>query len=150
VPSHVTIPAGEMWEGIPAKYQGPTPQVPPCAEQPWSEVKHTCMTLLAKWAIGMAMALPAFALELAAILYWNLDAQAVVHWLSAPLLGWQVGVSLACAIGGFALGLFYVAIAMRLLGRVKPGVYSCWRGQYILIRIKQGLLEGVGNTLSGT
>jgi non-ribosomal peptide synthetase-like protein len=33
---------------------------------------------------------------------------------------------------------------------VKPGVYSRWRGHYILIRIKQGILEGVGKTLSGT
>ena len=150
VPSHVTIPEGEMWEGIPAKYKGPTPQVPPCAEKPWSEVKHAFMTLCVNWAFGTAMALPAFALELAAILYWNLDAPAVVHWLFAPKLGWQAGASLVCAIGGFALGLFSAAIEMRLLGRVKPGVYSCWRGQYILIRIKQGILEGVGKTLSGT
>jgi hypothetical protein len=45
VPSHATIPEGELWEGIPAQYKGPTPPVPPWAEKPWSEVKHACMTL---------------------------------------------------------------------------------------------------------
>jgi non-ribosomal peptide synthetase-like protein len=150
VPSHVTIPAGEMWEGIPAQSKGPTPEVPPCAEQPWSEAKHACMTLLARWAVGMAIALPALALELIAILYWGLDAQMVVDWLFAPMVGWQAWASLAFTVGGFALGLFAAALEMRLLGRVKPGVYSCWRGQYIRIRIKQGLLEGVGTILSGT
>src|SRR5262249_37996279 len=137
VPSHVTIPEGEMWEGIPAKYKGPTPHVPPCAEKPWSEVKHAFMMLLVTWAVGTTMALPAFTLELAAILYWDLNAQAVVHWLFAPMLGWQAVASLTFTVGGFALGLFSAAITTRLLGRVKPGVYSRWRWEYILIRIKQ-------------
>lgn len=150
VPSHGTVPEGEMWEGIPAQYKGPTPQVPPCAEQPWSEVTYACMALLGNWTAGTMIALPALALELLAVLYWNLDAQAVVNWLFTPMLGWQAVVSLVLAIGGFVLGLFSAAIGMRLLGQVKPGVYSCWRGQYILIRMKQGILETVGKTLSGT
>jgi non-ribosomal peptide synthetase-like protein len=150
VPSHGTVPAGEMWEGIPAQYKGPVPEVPPCTEQPWSEVKHACATLLMRWAVGLTLALPMIALELAAIFLWDLDAATIVRWLFAPQVGWQVGVSLVSMAGSFALGLFMSGIVIRLLGPVRPGVYSRWRGQYIRIKIKQGLLEGVGKTLSGT
>ena len=151
VPAHATVPEGEMWDGVPAAYKGPAPGEEACQEQPWSEVKHGLMTIAVGFLIGLMMSLPGLAITLGCILYWQLTSEKILGWLFAPVLSDKTMLILMLlAVFTFILSLFTGALYMRLLGRFKPGTCSRWRGRFIILRIKQRMLEAAGTVLSGT
>lgn len=151
LPAHTTIPTDQVWEGVPAAYKMPTPPVKTCTEQPWSETRHGITFMLVHFLLNATAALPGLFLFLGIIFYYQVSTATAVQWLYTPAWGsFTLLVILGLTVAGSVLGMITMAIEIRLLGKIKPGVYSRWRGTYILIWIKQRMLERVGNTLSGT
>ncbi|HEY3566411.1 MAG TPA: amino acid adenylation domain-containing protein [Thermoanaerobaculia bacterium] len=150
LPSYATIPAGETWHGVPAAFQEMAQPAPPLAAgaRPWPARVHGIALLFARLTIAELSYLPLLALAAACQRFWGID------WLSAfdpasadprPVLA-ALGITAA----GFALVLPLEALAVRLLGAVRPGTYPLYGWTSLAVFIKERLLESAGNSLSGT
>ncbi len=150
VPSHATVPAAEAWHGVPAAFQGAAPPAPPLAAgaRPWPARLHGAALLFARLTIAELSYLPLLALAAACQRVWGIDWLAAFDSASSdprPVLA-ALGITAA----GFALVLPLEALAVRLLGRVRPGTYPLYGWTSLAIFIKERLLESAGNSLSGT
>jgi non-ribosomal peptide synthetase-like protein len=151
LPSHATIPAGETWHGVPAAFQGASPPAPavPAGSRPWPAALHGGMLLLARFLLAQLPWLPL--MILAAIL----ERRAETSWIEAlyspdsfdpvPIL-----IALVVTAAGFALALPVEALAVRLLGRVRPGTYPLYGWTSLVVFVKERMVETAGNSLSGT
>ena len=153
LPRGGSIPAGERWDGIPAR---PTGQVPPAPaldsrERVLSPIAHAVVMLLSRLATAWILALP---LELAAIAFarWSgVDVESAVDWMESPHVSLR-GV-LGAAITFLApvpLSLMLEALLCRALGRVEAGVIPRLGWSYLRVWIKTGLVQSAGNWLYGT
>ena len=74
----------------------------------------------------------------------------LVEWLQHPTFSFGVmAVVLALASAGLCLGLLLQAVALRTLGRVRPGVWSQWSLEAIRIWVKTGVVDSASRWLSG-
>jgi len=147
------IPAGERWDGIPARPAGQSPPPPAITRQgrvlsPWT---HGLCMVLARYTIGT---LPVLNLELLALLsvvslQW--DAGRLAHFLSQPFAHVPPTLRLiALAALAVPLSLALEALVVRLLGRAREGVISRWSLAYIRAWLKPIIVFGAGEWLSGT
>jgi len=148
--SHATIPAGELWNGVPAAFEGPAPAAPPITRgRAWPAPFHGLMVLLARGFTAQLAFLPL--VVLAAICEhfvktpWLETLYSPSSYAAAPIL-----IALAIVVAGFFLALPVEALAVRLVGSVKPGTYSLYGWTSLVVFIKESLLESAGNALSGT
>jgi non-ribosomal peptide synthetase-like protein len=147
------IPAGERWDGIPARPAGNSPLTAritrPAREfSPWV---HGLAMVAARYVIGT---LPMVNLELLALLSvvsleW--DANRLAQFLSQPFT-FTLPLSRLILLAAIAvpLSLAIEAIIVRLLGRVREGVISRWSLEYIRVWMKPRIVFGAGEWLSGT
>ena len=147
------VPRGERWDGVPAGHAGlasPRPALP-SGECTLSPVAHGLALVLARGALGAALALPLQALVLALVWAYGLDAEGLLGWLfgTTPNLPVLLCV-LALVTLAVPLTLALQAVALRVLGRVSAGVVSRWGWSYVRVWLKAGLVESAGNWLSGT
>ncbi|HYT95374.1 MAG TPA: amino acid adenylation domain-containing protein [Gemmataceae bacterium] len=147
------IPRGERWAGILAKPAGQAPPQPPLPEgqQELSPGKHGVMLLLARVALGCFVALPLEALALALALALGADLTGGADALFDTLLessAFLLGATFI--ILSVPLMLVFQALAMRLVGRVRPGVISRWSPAYVRVWLKGGVVESASAWLSGT
>jgi non-ribosomal peptide synthetase-like protein len=150
LPSHATLPAEETWNGVPASFLGLARPAPPLAAgaHPWPARVHGIALLLARLTVAELSWLPLLILAAACQRFWGID------WLAAfdPASSdpWPVLAALGITAAGFALVLPLEALAMRLLGAVRPGTYPLYGWTSLAVFIKERLLESAGNSLSGT
>ena len=154
LPSHATIPAGETWHGVPAAFQGAAPPAPvpsgiAARERAWPAALHGSMLLLARFLAAQLAWLP---LVLLAAVCEQLYGTAWIAALYDPssFSARPVLLALGIVIAGFFLALPVEALAVRLLGAVRPGTYPLYGWTSLVVFVKESLLESAGNALSGT
>ncbi len=153
LPRNSVIPEGERWDGIPASKAGlaPARATPSAENQAISPLAYTIALAAARSALGLFEAIPAVGLMLAFALIVGLDMESAADWIFNPALH----------LSEFLLGLFMLllivpgslvfrAIAMRLLGKVEPGVVDRWSLAYLRVWLKSEIVEGVNHWLSGS
>ena len=148
-----SIPAGERWDGIPARRVGEALPAPAVTESGpvLSPLSHAVAMLLVRLATSWILALP---LELAALAFahWSgVDAEAALDWMESPHLSVR-GVLAATAtfLAPVPLSLLLEAALCRALGRVEAGVMSRYGWSYLRVWTKTGLVQSAGNWLYGT
>jgi non-ribosomal peptide synthetase-like protein len=150
LPSRATIPAGEMWHGVPAKPEGTAPPAPAVVSgRPWPAAMHGGMLLVARFLLAQLPWLPLL------ILASLLERRAEDSWIEALYwpgsFDWVAILSaLAITAAGFALALPVEALAVRLLGRIRPGTYPLYGWTSLAIFVKERMVETAGTSLSGT
>ena len=153
LPAGARIPRGERWDGIPASRAGRAPTPPPVT-QPAPELSprlHGLAMMLARAAVGLLIALPIEAGAIAACLALGLDVEQAVAWMAGPTFELRPLLLVSAAlVVSVPLTLAWMAVVMRLLGRVPPGTISRWSLGYVRVWLKTGLLDGAGNWLSGS
>jgi non-ribosomal peptide synthetase-like protein len=153
LPSYATIPAGEMWQGVPAAFQAAAPPAPPvvssgAGHRSWPAPLHGLALLLARSVVAQLSWLPMMALALAFERLWSaswIEALYAPSFDRGPVL-----VALAVTVAGFSLALPMEALAVRLLGTVRPGTYPLYGWMSLAIFVKERMVEAAGNSLSGT
>lgn len=153
LPNGGLIPRGERWEGIPAKPAGRAPSRPPltAGERIVSPFSHGVALILSRFAfwliVGLALELPTIILAL----FHEVDAGDLLSWLSSP------SHSLSVLIGAFLMVTLPVpltvtieALAIKALGRIRPGVISRWSFAYVRVCLKTQIVQSAGTWLSGT
>ncbi|HEV7508956.1 MAG TPA: amino acid adenylation domain-containing protein [Thermoanaerobaculia bacterium] len=148
--SHATIPAGELWNGVPAAFEGPAPPAPAITQgRAWPASFHGVMVLLARGVTAQLAFLPLAVLAAVCEHFvktpWLETLYSPSSYAAAPIL-----IALAIVVAGFFLALPVEALAVRLVGSVRPGTYSLYGWTSLVVFIKESLLESAGNALSGT
>jgi non-ribosomal peptide synthetase-like protein len=148
------IPAGELWDGVPARCIGHVPAVPDVdaqAGRPLSPFAHGLALLSAEAGIAMIIALPLEAVTILACRGFGVDAETLWRWLYAPTADpglWSIVLALTALT--IPLTLVWSAIVARALGRVRPGVISSASLAYVRVWLKTGMLNAASEWLSGT
>jgi non-ribosomal peptide synthetase-like protein len=140
LPGGARIPAGERWDGIPAKAAGFAPAVPVTAPG-ISPALHDLFLVAARaLCVSLPGAIPAFLAALTALAL-GVDAEMSPRFLLA-------GLGLLTA--SVPLTLATEAWMVRAMGRVPEGAIGRWSLEYIRVRMKTELLESSGHWLAGT
>jgi non-ribosomal peptide synthetase-like protein len=159
LPSYATIPAGEMWHGVPASsaaasaaaaaFQAAAPPAPRAGQRPWPAALHGAALLFARSLVAQLSWLPMIVLALVFDRLWSsgwLEAlYAPSSFAPAPIL-----IALGITLAGFSLALPMEALTVRLLGAVQPGTYPLYGWTSLSIFVKERMVEAAGNSLSGT
>src|SRR5260221_6863122 len=140
-----TIPAGERWDGVPARAVGAAPPAPessldPPRPRPW----HATVLLAAKALEAQVAFLPGMALAAVVLSAWG-GGRGSPAFSTLPLLGLAGAV-----MAGYALSLPLQALLCRLLGRVRPGIYPLRGRTALTVLLKERLVETANIALSGT
>jgi non-ribosomal peptide synthetase-like protein len=147
----VRIPADEQWDGVPAQRIGLSPPRPKLSrDNELGPGLYSVLMLLAR-CTRLALAwMPLVAIALGASLSVP-DADArLLHWLNHPSFPPGVtAIVLALVAAALCLGLLLQAIALRAMGRVRPGVWSQWSLEAIRIWVKTGVVDSASRWLSG-
>jgi non-ribosomal peptide synthetase-like protein len=153
LPAGSCIPEGERWDGIPARPAGIAAALPASPEQslaldPW---KYSILVCLARMGVALLLILPFQLVTLLACSAFDLDAGQVWQWMLNASISWTpwlmlLGIELLL----LPLTLAWMALVTRLIGRVQEAVISRWSSAYVRVWLKQGLVEGAGEWLSGT
>lgn len=146
------IPAGERWDGIPAKPAGKAEIRPEqTLENELSPFWQSCLMLLAQFGLTTLLALPLELPIIALPLIYGWNDQRVVNWLYYPSFH-PVSIAIASLfiIVSAPVVLVIEALAMRALGRFRPGIINRWSYGYIRIWMKTDLVRSAGEWISGT
>lgn len=153
LPEGGQVPAGEGWDGIPARPAGNAPQRPQVTigGRECSPVAHGLLLMLARALLAQWLALPLEFMLLLASLGWHVTGADLVEWTADPLAAWRPWmVTGVLAVLAVPLTLAMAAAACRWLGRIPEGVMSRFSVDYVRVWLKTGLLDGAGEWLSGT
>jgi non-ribosomal peptide synthetase-like protein len=153
LPDGSRIPAGERWDGNPARSIGLSPPRPEItAGGPGvSPLKHAVALVFARFGLALLLSLP---FELPAVivaLAYGIDADSALNWLFSPSLSFGLvaaGVLIAVLPG--PVMLLFEAWAVRALGRCEPSVISRWSLSYVRVWLKTQVVQSAGEWLSGT
>ncbi|MEW5982571.1 MAG: amino acid adenylation protein, partial [Acidobacteriota bacterium] len=151
LPSGQSAGDHERWSGVPAARVGDAPPAPAVSRGrergAWA---HTLLAVGCRTAAALAAWIPvAGAVAGIAAVVPDLDAR-VLAWLSHPAVSAR-GVAFVIA-GAFiivAARLVTQGVAMRIMGRVKPGVFSQWSAESIRVWTKTGIVDATSRWLSG-
>ncbi|WP_428334558.1 amino acid adenylation domain-containing protein [Novosphingobium sp.] len=147
----MTIPAGELWDGVPARPKGFAPPAPPPVTDGIAHGLWDALAMVCEAGLGFGAALPAQAMALALCLATGVRAADVWRWAWHPTFFTRAGaVVLAVTVLSLPLTLTWTALMMRLMGPVKPGTYSRWSLAYLRAWLKAGMLTLSGEWLTGT
>jgi non-ribosomal peptide synthetase-like protein len=147
----MTIPAGEMWDGVPAKSAGQAPPLPAPVSDGLPEAMWDLCATVAEVAIGFAATLPAQALAIMLCLITGTRAADLWRWAWHPGFLTRAGlVVLAVTVLSIPVTLVWTALLMRMMGRVRPGLVSRWSLAYLRAWLKAGMLKIAGEWLTGT
>jgi non-ribosomal peptide synthetase-like protein len=151
LPKGGRIPEGEQWDGVPAQRVGSSPPQPTLSrDSELGPVLFSALMLLARCMRLMLAWMPLGAMALGASLSVP-DADArLLQWLNQPAFPAAVlAVVLAVVAAALGLGLVLQAVALRAMGRVRPGVWSQWSLEAIRIWVKTGVVDSASRWLSG-
>jgi non-ribosomal peptide synthetase-like protein len=153
LPPGVAVPAGERWDGIPARAAGHAPPVPAVTdpERTLSPFWHGLWMVVARYAIGTLPVVNLELLALLAVVVLGVDAERLNVWIREPTAEFTwLPLMVVMASLSVPLSLLVEALIMRMLGRVPEGVISRWSPSYIRVWLKPGILYSAGEWLSGT
>src|SRR6185503_12992317 len=112
---------------------------------------HGLALIGGRLVLALFLALPIQILIVATALALNVDAATFLEWLFHPLTEaryWLLeAVPIVLAVPAT---LAFEALALRLLGRLTPGVVSRYGPEYLRVRLKTETLESAGRWLCGT
>ncbi|WP_226017253.1 non-ribosomal peptide synthetase [Novosphingobium sp. FKTRR1] len=147
------IPAGELWDGVPARRIGLS-QPAPALDQPGrrlSPLAWDALVFLSEAVLGAIVALPAQLAGLAAFALAGVGYEAVWRWFYHPDLTSRTALlMIGWTVLGLPLTLAWTAVVMRLMGRVEAGVIDRWSIAFLRVWLKSGLLSVSGEWLTGT
>ena len=139
------VPAGERWDGVPARPAGSAPPEPPASDlPPRPTLGHAAALLGAKLLVAQVAFLPGMALALLVLRAWTSTGDTL------SLLDLPLAALVASIVVGYALSLPLQALLCRALGRVEPGVYPIRSGVGLTIVLKERIVESANVALSGT
>lgn len=147
------VPANAAWDGVPAQPAGEAAPLPGLTRTGprLAPTAHGLAMLAAQGLFLAICALPAELLLLGLCLASGVDAMAIWRWMAAPTLEPRViAAVLATTVLGLPLDVFWSALVLRAMGRVRPGVIDRWGLGYIRVWIKSGAVFAAGEWLSGT
>ena len=147
------IPAGQRWDGIPARPAGQAPVPPePSADAPaLTPWRHGVVMLLARAGMLLLLALPLELLTVIVCLGKHLSSAGLWGWLYHPAADWTPWwIGLGIVVLAVPLTLAFEAAIMHLLGRVPEEPINLWSIAYVRVWLKTGLVESAGRWLSGT
>ncbi|MDE2435758.1 MAG: amino acid adenylation domain-containing protein [Sphingomonadales bacterium] len=148
-----TVPAGELWDGVPACKIGDAPDRPVVAANATSLPRWIwdLAASLSEAALGMAAALPAQALAIGACLATGTGFDEIWRWTLHPSFTTRAGILvLALTVVSLPITLVWTALLMRAMGPVKPGTYPRWSLAYLRAWLKAAILNLSGEWLTGT
>jgi non-ribosomal peptide synthetase-like protein len=145
LPEGASVPAGERWDGVPAKPVGMSPPAPEASlEPPRPGAWHSTVLLAAKALVAQVAFLPGMALAAVVLSAWRRTG-------STPTFSGLPLLALAGAVvAGYALSLPLQALLCRLLGRVRPGIHPLRGRTALTVLLKERLVETANVALSGT
>jgi non-ribosomal peptide synthetase-like protein len=151
--SGMAVPAGEQWDGVPARRVGlaappPPIDVPGAALAPWAHGALLLGSRLAAWPI-LLLALGSLAIAATS----GIDGVACLQWLygSGPLAdGYAVALVAALSVAGLVLTLILQGLLLRWTPHVPPGTHSRWSLHQLRLQLRNRALESAGTWLSGT
>jgi non-ribosomal peptide synthetase-like protein len=146
------VPDDALWDGIPAGPAGAAPMPPRCVHtHDLSAGMHGVAMLAGRIALGALAAVPAQLLALGGAFALGLDGAGAVEWLLYPTADRRIWtIEIALVVAALPLMLVFEAMAIRLLGNVRPEVVSRWSPAYLRVRLKTEVLESAGRWLCGT
>lgn len=146
-----TIPAGQMWDGVPARPAGHAPALPAPGRDGLPEPLWDALVMVAEAALGLVVAVPAQALTVALCLITGTRAADLWRWTAHPGFASRTGlVVLVVTVVSLPVTLVWTALVLRLMGRVRPGLVSRWSLAYLRAWLKAGMLALAGEWLTGT
>jgi len=134
-PGH-TIPAGERWDGIPARPAGPAPEtpVPTRRGRAITPLQYSAALVFANVALAAIIGLPVTLAALALAALDGSDAPAVASWIASPRWHlFSLAMIGALAIAAGPITLVWEALIVRAMGRVTPEVISRWSLDYLRV-----------------
>jgi non-ribosomal peptide synthetase-like protein len=152
LPSGGSIPAGERWDGVPARPAGsaPRPPVPVVTGRLLSPIVHALLSMLCRSLLTWVLAAPAWLVSVGLMLWYDLTYESLLAKLADPLANLAL-VTTIVVVSCLAVleTIWFQAVVTRALGRVRPGVISRWSPAYIRVWLKSGLVDSAGTWLSG-
>lgn len=150
LPSGAVVPAGERWDGVPARPTGAAVPPPAGPFEELGEMQFALLALLLRCAAIAAFSAP-FALLAAGACH-------LAGWTSSDLLTWLQhpldDMTTLLVAAGTALAAIPLQLALHgLLLRLTPvpaGSCSRWSLRYLRLSLRTRLLEQSGSWLSGT
>ncbi len=166
LPEGGSIPAGEMWDGVPAQSIGtaPEPPIPTDTGKRLSPLLHGMAMILSRNLLWGVLTLP-YSLVLYLLIVHFYSYNSLLSSLQDPTASYNsllsflghpaANLTLFVTIGAFIclaqVGMIALqAVAARAIGTVSPGVISRWSWAYIRVWLKTGLVASVDSWLSGS
>ncbi len=147
----MTVPADELWDGVPARSIGHAPAPPPPPPGALPHGLWDLYALLGEAGLGFAAAIPAQVLAVGLCWLTGTRAADVWRWAWHPSFATRAGaVVLAVTVLSLPLTLVWTAVLLRLMGPVRPGLVSRWSLAYLRAWLKAGALTLAGEWLTGT
>jgi non-ribosomal peptide synthetase-like protein len=146
------IPAGERWDGIPARPAGHAPQ-PPVIDTAGdlSPLAYDVLLLATRIALTFALAIPLGLLALVATHVWRIETAEAVAWLLDAAFSWRVLAIVAVLVMlAVPASLVLDALACRVMGRVRDGAFSRWSAAYVRAWLKPVIVDNGSKWLYGT
>ncbi len=152
LPRGTRVPAGECWDGIPARPAGQAAQTPAIdTSRDLSPLACDALLLGARFLMSLAFAAPLGIFALLAVRAWHVETTEATAWLLGNAISWRILAGIAL-LEMFAVPsrLVLGALACRVMGRVPDGVSSRWNAGYLRIWLKPMLVDGASRWLYGT
>ena len=147
----LVIPAGELWDGVPARPKGFAPAPPAPVTDGLPHMLWDALAMVCEAGLGFATVLPAQALAVILCAATGTRAADVWRWAWHPTFATRAGVVvLVVTVVSLPLTLVWTALMMRLMGPVRPGTISRWSLAYLRAWLKAGMLTLSGEWLTGT
>ena len=147
-----TVPAGEMWRGVPAGPAGFAPP-PQAASQGKAlpPLSYDTALLGAEAALALLAALPAELFTLLTCHLGGVGVAEVWRWIYHPTITGRVALlALALSFVSVPLTLVWTALLSRMIGRITPGSYPRRSWVHLRVWLKTAMLRECGEWLSGT
>ncbi len=148
--SGTNVPAGECWDGVPARFAHPTPAAATSDDREIGELAHGVRTLLVRGLVGIARAGPSVGIGLLLVAGFAVTGSDVVGWLDRPTWSWSIAVAALAFAGAVPLDLLLRAVLLRVIPPVPAGDHRRWGATFLRLDVRMRLLEGAGVWLSGS
>jgi non-ribosomal peptide synthetase-like protein len=147
----MAVPAGQVWDGVPARPAGHAPLLPAPPRDGLPEPLWDALAMAAEALLGLVVALPAQVLALGLCVLTGTRAADLWRWTAHPSLTSRTGlVVIVLTVVSLPVTLVWTALVLRLMGRVRPGLVSRWSLAYLRVWLKAGMLALAGEWLTGT
>lgn len=147
------IPRGERWDGIPASPGGKSPARPivHSAGRTLSPISYSLALIAARLGVVIVLALSITIPAVGLMLAHEIDAAGAMNWLYDPSFSTSVLITaLSMAIFPVPLAVLLEALALRIIGRVAPGIIDRWSLSYVRVCLKAEIVQSASEWLSGT